>query len=381
MSIKDVKVNFLKNKNATPSLEFNLKAGCLHGCGIYIFYSPSKNLSYVGKSICIYDRLKQHIKETFLSEVDYVCNSHKVLELDDVEMYCCFTQDTYDYDNVKDISKELSILESYIINVFLNAGIKLSNAQFPDYNIQDLDSIKFEDLNKSIDLKYDLFQFGLKEMLISKYYYSGSKYRYELEEMKLKKNKVELKIQELTKEKAQLKRDIFLIKQQTEDDIRRKNLGNDLAFSLMKFNYEKEIDEQKSVIENLKEKNLSFDKSVADDKKFIIKNIKKVFALESSVIEEFEVKEFVKLLKECEGFRDIKEMNGNIIEYINSLDCLSFDIKSEVLKLIRQRSELILLHLFKYRVTIKESKKEEVLNGLCDSLLNRMKEFCGKFII
>lgn len=360
MNIKDVKVSFLKNNKYTAySLEFDAKARCMYGPGVYIFYSPSSNTAYIGQSIDIFDRLKKHIRNTFVEGAYIDSNSYKVLELDDVEMYCCFTEDVYDYNNVEDISKELKILESYTMEVFLNAGINLFNHIFTDYNLEDLQSPSFYKVGKSIDLEYDFFRFGLKERLIDTYCYSDLARKNEIRSLKKERDTAICISERVMKDNNKLKETIDTLKE-------------DLKCS------QRIIDSE--TIVNKEDKNLYLNEENKDVKTVLAVELKKWTRLSKEDFENLELKEFIGLLKECSCYKDVVDLSVNISNYINSLNALSFDITSAVIRLVRRRSEFIIWYLFKYKTTIKESTKKEILNELCEKLISDSNEFYHKFM-
>lgn len=363
MNAKNTKIKFLKDKKVKFSLEFDSKIRYIYGAGVYIFYSPSKNSAYIGKSINIYDRLINHIRSTFLEYVVNDSNSYKALGLDDVEMYCCFTEDIYNYDEVEDISKELSILESYVIDVFLNSGIHLFNRTIVDYDINELESSSFKSLNSSIDLKYDFFSLGLKDRLIERYCYSDISHKLEIAHLNKNieyhsklSNVIKEENYNLGKEVASLKKQIAVYQSLMEQnvDVKQDNENK----------YKELYIKQNNLIKN--------NNSRIKDK---LLEMNKVFCIYSSD----DMTEFIKALKSVGGFGRIVASRNIIDDYIKSRESVDATFIFAISRLARKRSELALIYFFQYRVALDEEIKENILKSFIDAVVSEHKEFLHTF--
>lgn len=184
IAFRDTKGKRHKSFTGQDILDFQL----MNGKGIYIYYSPGINKAYVGKSNNILERLKVHIFDAFNSVPS--TNSCTVLRESDAEMYCCFLEDTYNYD-VDNPTKELNILEGITMDAVINTGINLVNRNPSYYKLENLSNNSFDKFRNSIELTHDLFRFGLKDFLLHKDNYYSSK-RYEKENRHLRMENTEL---------------------------------------------------------------------------------------------------------------------------------------------------------------------------------------------
>lgn len=184
-----------KNKNDIYKNEDILNFELMNNSGIYIFLSPSKKTAYVGKSLNVFDRLKTHIRDTFIC-FNGNTNSHKVLSEQDVEMYHCFSINNYDYSNIDDISKELDILEGIVIDAVENSGFSTVNKNKVYYDISDLKSDSFNEYKDEIELGDNLFRFSLKDVLIHKTAYTKEEYISEMDMLRARVSELENKIDE-----------------------------------------------------------------------------------------------------------------------------------------------------------------------------------------
>ena len=239
------KIEFIHKKGAkfdAFSDEDILGFVSMNGKGIYIFLSPGKETAYVGKSVNIMERLKTHIRGAFIPESCVETTSYKVLQEEDCEMYCCFTEDRYNYNSVNDIEKELLTLENLTIDALINSGYELVNVNRLDYDIDEIQSESFNDYRENLPLKNNRFRFGLKDILKDKMMYCRHGYKGEFNALKDKVESAIHKLQEIEKENERLKKE-------------KQDLEKDIQEYVSKINkLEKNIEDTKDKEENLSKK-------------------------------------------------------------------------------------------------------------------------------
>lgn len=156
--------DYLKENNVSNVYSFNIDL-IDREPGIYIFINRKTKEAYVGRAVDIFTRLQTHIKHAFSNDFKSETNAYKILIEDDVEMYCCFLKDTYDYNEVEDYKYELSILEGLTMDAVKNSGFNLVNKNFVNYEINNLTDIEYFKNNIGIVLTHNLFENGLKDFL------------------------------------------------------------------------------------------------------------------------------------------------------------------------------------------------------------------------
>ena len=256
------KIEFIHKKGArfdAFSNEDILGFVSMSGKGIYIFLSPRKEIAYVGKSVNIMERLKTHIRGAFIPESYNETTAYKVLQEEDCEMYCCFTEDKYNYNFVNDVEKELLTLENLTIDALINSGYELVNVNRIAYDINEIQSESFSDYRENLPLKNNRFRFGLKDILKDKMMFCRHGYKDEFSTLKNKVEKLEEENKRLKNEKLNLTNTIqnyipVANKLQTNIDNAIKNEEN----ALRKFN-EKNL-ELEALKEYYNDKDLQYEK-------------------------------------------------------------------------------------------------------------------------
>lgn len=332
--------------------EVSQKMNFLNGPGIYAFYSPSKNLAYVGKADNIFNRLKQHIKEAFIAENFKNTTSHKVLILEDVQMYCCYTRDVYNYVDVKD---ELKALEFKVIKAFDNTGINLTNICV-DYDTSRISGIVLSDTNDLVELEGNMFKFGLKEHLVASCHNNRKKKTNEYDEML---NRISILEDDLAYER---KRNRILQQKNTKYrvDYYHRTLSK----------YEKEI-------EDLETKLYQYEKgmynnefvNMSDKYKNKIKtSIKKLCTgsvmEDKDICDDTDVALFTRAFKETEYFNFIVDYCKSLSDIVDVTGNVHYSFYIEIQMYLQRRTSIYLLYFNKYKMYLSEEKREKILKDM-----------------
>ena len=376
------KIKFVGKRFDSFSNKDILSFQAMCGRGIYIFLSPNKNIAYVGKSTNIVERLKVHIRGTFILKSYIDSTSYIVLQEDDVEMYCCFTEDVYRYNS----NVELDIFEGIVMDAVINSGYKLVNQNIPNYNLDDIENENFSIYTEEIQLSDNMFRFGLRDILKDKMMYCNMGYKGEMDAIKQERDKAFSKLKEaeeknkkLIMERNRLSNDIKLLTSKIKnlesniDSLNKKCININNKYK----NACSDIEIQKEYYMNRELKNeeylREFKEKVINDNKEMFKNhIKLIIGVgfANSEYEQFLITlgfgEFIKKVashKSCKKYRMmIKEIINDSSFVVNKIDYSKIFIEYGVLEYMQKRTYTMLIYYFRYNNTINTEEKESIID-------------------